>query len=114
MTDMNCVTTFEGKIINLDHYEIWAIEPHSVQEGLFQVKAHPSRNASSANPANLTQGTQDECKAYVRETLAPKLGLDTDDPNFIKFYGEPPATETESKSRSTRSRKPKTTGDAEG
>ena len=64
------MTTFEGKIVNLDYYEGFGIEPHTVAEDTFQVKAYPSRNASSSNTANLSQGTEDECKAYVRDVLA--------------------------------------------
>lgn len=97
MADMNCITTYEGKVVNLKYYETFAIEPHSAAEGVFQVKAHPSRNASTSNPANLAEGTKDECKAYVRERLAPQLGLDVDDPHFIAHYGEPLATEAKPK-----------------
>ena len=90
----NCITTFEGKIVNLEFYEGFGIESHSAADNMFQVKANPSRNASSANSANLTQGTEDACKAYVRDVLAPKLELDVTDPYFVQRYGSPKATET--------------------
>ena len=111
MADMNCITTFEGRIVNLDYYQGFGIEDHPVVTGQHYVKARPSRNAASADTQNLHQGTQDECKAYVRDTLAPKLGLDTNDPAFIKFYGEPPKATPKTKGRTTK--KTANTDDAE-
>ena len=94
MADMNTITTFEGRVVNLDYCDTFNIESHTVAADVFQVKAHPSKNASATNAHNLFQGTQAECKAYFRETLAPKIGLDTDDPHFITHYAEPPKPKT--------------------
>ena len=93
----NCITTFEGKIVDLDYCEGYAIEQHPVVDETYRVRANPSRNASSTNPANLMEGTEVECKAYVREKLAPKLDLDVNDPNFIKFYGTSKPAKTTTK-----------------
>ena len=93
---MITATTIEGRIVNLDYYESFNIEPHSVTEGQFQVKIHPSRNAASSNSATLHQGTKEECQAYVREVLSPLLGMDTGAPKFIEYYGA--ASKTTAKS----------------
>ena len=98
----NCITTFEGKIVNLEHFDGFDIEQHANLTEMFQVKAHPTKNGSPTYPVNLTQGTKDECKTYIRDTLAPKLDVDTSDPHFIKFYGEAPKPAPKSKGRSTK------------
>ena len=85
---MIAALTTEGSIVNLEEYGDFHIETHSVIEGQFQVKAYPSRTAASVNSINLAQGSKEECKAYVRETLAPLLGLDTRTPTFIEHYGQ--------------------------
>ena len=115
MADMNCITTFEGRIVNLDYYQGFGIEDHPVVVGQHYVKARPSRNVASADTQNLHQGDLEECKAYVRDTLAPKLNLDTTDPAFIKFYGEPPKPEPKStsKGKGRTTKKPANTEDAE-
>ena len=97
MADMNTITSFEGRVVNLDNCDTFNIESHTVSADVFQVKAHPSKNAGATNAHNLFQGTQAECKAYFRDTLAPKLNLDTDDPHFIAHYGEPPGPEPKTK-----------------
>ena len=88
---MIAALTTEGSIVNLEEYGDFHIETHSVIDGQFQVKAYPSRTAASVNSINLAQGSKEECKAYVRETLAPLLGLDTRTPTFIEHYGQTPA-----------------------
>ena len=85
---MIAALTTEGSIVNLEEYGDFHIETHSVIDGQFQVKAYPSRTAASVNSINLAQGSKEECKAYVRKTLAPLLGLDTRTPTFIEHYGE--------------------------
>ena len=100
---MIAALTTEGSIVNLEEYGDFHIETHSVIEGQFQVKAYPSRTAASVNSINLAQGSKEECKAYVRETLAPLLGLDTRTPTFIEHYGQTPAkasVKTPAKSKS--------------
>ena len=108
---MIAALTTEGSIVNLEEYGDFHIETHSVIEGQFQVKAYPSRTAASVNSINLAQGSKEECKAYVRETLAPLLGLDTRTPTFIEHYGQTPAkasVKTPAKSKSKRApEKPK-------
>ena len=100
---MIAALTTEGNIINLDEYSDFHIETHSVIEGQFQVKAYPSRTAASANAIDLAQGSKEACKAYVRQTLAPLLGLDNTSPTFIEHYGQTPAkasVKTPAKSKS--------------
>ena len=102
---MIAALTTEGSIVNLEEYGDFHIETHSAIEGQFQVKAYPSRTAASVNSINLAQGSKEECKAYVRETLAPLLGLDTRTSTFIEHYGQTPAkasVKTPAKSKSKR------------
>ena len=97
---MIAALTTEGSIVNLEEYGDFHIETHSAIEGQFQVKAYPSRTAASVNSINLAQGSKEECKAYVRETLAPLLGLDTGTPTFIEHYGAKASVKTPAKSKS--------------
>ena len=83
----NCITTVESRIINLDYYQDFNIETHTADPSQYVVRANPSRNAASADGKSLFRGTQDACKAYIRDTLAPKLNIDTSDPQFVAAFG---------------------------
>lgn len=104
---MIAALTTEGSIVNLEEYGDFHIETHSAMDGQFQVKAYPSRTAASVNSINLAQGSKEACKAYVRKTLAPLLGLDTRTVEFTKHYGQT-SVKTPAKSKSKRApEKPK-------
>ena len=81
----SCVTTYEGKIVNLSNFESWSIEMHTGQDDMFQVKAVPV-GQYAPYPVNLFEGDKAECQAYVRDVLAPQLDIDTDDPQFKAAY----------------------------
>ena len=82
------IVAYEGRVCNLSRFESYHIEEHPGVEGQFYVKASWIRHAGSMGYGeNLYQGTEDECKKYFRDTIAPKLDLDTSSEAFKKFYG---------------------------
>ena len=84
------LTTHEGRIVNLRCFEGFDIEEHPGVEETFRVRAHPIQTPASPLPITLYQGSFGDCQKYVRDTLAPKLNLDVDDPHFKAHYTPKP------------------------